>query len=70
MSAIFLDSLWTPDRNEVPPQLKNNIQSGLRVLEPHNWMFMDKPRLTYEMMLSKAMMGADFKFRDAVLITT
>jgi hypothetical protein len=68
-SAIFLDSSWIPDKNQVPPHLRNNIQSGLRVLEPQNWMYMDKDNFSHELMLANTMMREDFKGRETMLIT-
>ena len=61
--------MWTEDRGFVPPQLRNNTQSGLRVLQPQNWMFVDKDRFEYEIMLSRTMMREDFEGREAMLIT-
>lgn len=69
-SAMFLDTLWVANPQEVPPQLKNNTQSGLRVLHPKNWMHMDEKRFEYEMMLKNVMMRDDFKERDKMLISS
>ncbi len=68
-SAIFLDTMWSADKSYVDPRLRNNTQSGLREMPARNWMFVDKDRFKYEMMLAKTMMREDFSERDKMLIT-
>ena len=69
VAAIFLDSSWTPDRSEMPPQFRDNKQSGLRSVEPQHWLYMDPKKFYYESTFLNAVMADDFKERDVVLIS-
>ena len=67
-AAIFLDCAWQPRDQKLPPQLRDNQKSGLKLCNPKYWIHVDLPEFEKEIAIVNRITADDFNAKDKIYV--